>query len=217
MGKAIPGILFDKRDYELLGLVNDVLDRRESFQYLKNLLYPHLHPRGIKELAASPGLRMAYAALRLLESLEAGKADERITALRCLRDEVMSRGEAHMRKNAARVLLEIMKEMVRTRDGKLRQLKLAHDFRMAVIGRPSSIRSLLRRYHLLEMPEEWNQVSFDGHVHDSNTKGRKSPSHLIMDAWIKGIRRLTVIYYNHVPPRAAEELLEAAEITGVSV
>src|SRR5208337_3497137 len=171
MGKAIPGILFDNRDYELLGLVNDVLDRIESFQYLKNLLYPHLHPRGIKELAASAGLRMAYAALRLLESLEAGKADERITALRSLRDEVMSSGEVHMRKNAARVLLEIMKEMVRTRDGKHRQLKLAHDFRMAVIGRPRSIRSLLRRYHLLEMPEEWNQVSFDDHVHDSNTKG----------------------------------------------
>ncbi|MGA2735427.1 MAG: hypothetical protein ABSG35_22890 [Syntrophobacteraceae bacterium] len=217
MGKAIPGIFFDNRDYELLSLVNDVLDRRESFQYLKNLLYPQLHPRGIKELAASVGLRMAYAALRLLESLEAGKADERITALRCLRDEVMSSGEVHMRKNAARVLLEIMKEMVRSRDGKIRQLKLAHDFRMAVIGKTRSIRSLLRRYHLLEMPEEWNQASFDGHVHDSNTKGRKSPSHLIMDAWIKGIRRLTVIYYNYVPPRAAEELLEAAEIMGLSV
>jgi hypothetical protein len=217
MGKEIPGILFDSRDYELLGLVNDVLDRRESFRYLKKLLYPYLHPRGIKELAASRGLRMAYAALRLLESLEAGKADERITALSCLRDEVMNSGEVHMRKNAARVLLEIMKEMVRTRDSKLQQLKLAHDFRMAVIGRPRSIRSLLRRYHLLEMPEEWNQVSFDGHVHDSNTKGRKSPSHLIMDAWIKGIRRLTVIYYNYVPPSAAEELLEAAGIMGVSV
>jgi hypothetical protein len=217
MGKEIPGILFDNRDYELLGLVNDVLDRRESFQYLKNLLYPYLHPRGIKELAASAGLRMAYAALRLLESLEAGKADERITALRCLRDEVLSSGEVHLRKNAARVLLEIMKEMVRTRDSKLQQLKLAHDFRMAVIGRPRSIRSLLRRYHLLEMPEEWNQVSFDRHVHDSNTKGRKSPSHLIMDAWIKGIRHLTVVYYNHVPPRAAEELLEAAGIMGLSV
>ncbi|MFZ0930504.1 MAG: hypothetical protein WAN11_18000 [Syntrophobacteraceae bacterium] len=217
MGKEIPGILFDNRDYELLGLVNDVLDRRESFQYLKNLLYPYLHPHGIKELAASAGLRMAYAALRLLESLEAGKADERITALRCLRDEVLSSGEVHMRKNAARVLMEIMKEMVRTRDSKLQQLKLAHDFRMAVIGRPRSIRSLLRRYHLFEMPEEWNQVSFDRHVHDSNTKGRKSPSHLIMDAWIKGIRHLTVVYYNHVPPKAAEELLEAAGIMGVSV
>ena len=217
MGRQIPGILFDNRDYELLRIVDDVLDHRESFQYLKNLLYPYLHPRGIKELAASAALRMAYAAVRLLESLEAGKADERISALRCLRDEVMHRGEAHMRKNAARVLLEIMKEMVRTRDNKLRQLKLAHDFRMAVIGKPRAIRSLLRRYHLLEMPEEWNQLSFDHHVHDSNTKGRKSPSHLIMDAWIKGIRNLTVIYYNYVQPKAAEELMEAAEIMGVTV
>ena len=217
MGEEIPKILFDNRDYELLGLVNDVLDHKESLRYLKNLLYPYLHPRGIKELAASPGLRMAYAALRLLESLEAGKADERITALRCLRDEVMHSGEADMQKNAARVLLEIMKEMVRTRDNRLAQLKLAHDFRMAVIGKPRAIRSLLRRYYLLEMPEEWNQVSFDDHVHDSNTKGRKSPSHLIMDAWIKGIRHLTVIYYNYVPPSAAEELLEAAEIMGVTV
>jgi hypothetical protein len=27
----------------------------------------------------------------------------------------------------------------------------------------------------VEMPEAWNQVSFDDHVHDANTKGRKSP------------------------------------------
>ncbi len=217
MKKEIPAILFDHRDYDLLGLVDEVLDRGDSLQYLKDLLYPYLHPHGIKEMAASPALRMAYAALRLLESLETGKAEERITALRCLRDEVMSTGEVHMRRNAARVLLEIMKEMVRKPDGRVAQLKLAHDFRMAVIGRPRSIRSLLRRYHLLEMPEDWNHVSFDDHVHDSSTKGRKSPSHLIMDAWIKGIRRLTVVYYNYVPPRAAEELLEAAEIMGVAV
>jgi len=217
MENGIPKILFDRLDYELLGIVNEVLDHNESFLYLKNLLYPYLHPRGIKELAASPGLRMAYAAVRLLESLEAGKAEERLTALRCLRDEVSQGGEVHMRKNTARVLLEIMKDMVRARGNKLLQLELAHDFRLAVSGRPRVIRSLLRRYYLLEMPEEWNHVSFDDHVHDSNTKGRKSPSHLIMDAWIKGIRHLTVIYYNYVSPKAVEELLEAAEIMGVTV
>ncbi len=217
MGNGIPGILFDPRDYELLSIVNDVLDHNESFIYLKNLLYPYLHPRGIKELAASRGLRIAYAAVRLLESLEVGKADDRLTALRCLRDEVMHSGEGPMQKNTARVLLEIMKELVRTRENKVRQLELAHDFRSAATGKPRIIRSLLRRYHLLEMPEEWNQISFDDHVHDSNTKGRKSPSHLIMDAWIKGIRLLTVIYYNHVSSGAAEELLEAADIMGIKV
>lgn len=214
---GIPKVLFDHLDYELLGIVNDVLDHKESFLYLKNLLYPYLHPRGIKELEATPGLRMAYAAAKLLESLEAGEAEERLTALRCLRDEVGQGGDVRMRNNTARVLLEIMKEIVRTRENRPLQLELAHDFRLAIFGKPRVIRSLLRRYYLLEMPEDWNHVSFDDHVHDSNTKGRKSPSHLIMDAWIKGIRHLTVIYYNYVPPKAAEELLEAAEIMGVAV
>jgi len=217
MSDAIPGILFDHRDHELLGIVNDVLDQKESFVYLKNLLYPYLHPRGIKELAASRGLRIAYSAVRLLDSLEIGKSEDRITALRCLRDEVMHSGDSTMRNNTARVLLEIMKELVRTRDNKFRQLQLAHDFRAAASGKPRIIRSFLRRYHLLEMPEEWNQVAFDNHVHDSYTKGRKSPSHLIMDAWIKGIRHLTVIYYNYVPVSAARELLLAAEIMGITV
>lgn len=217
MNDSIPKILFDPRDYELLGIVNDVLDQNESFVYLKNLLYPYLHPRGIKELAASRGLRIAYSAVRLLDSLEIGKSDDRLTALRCLRDEVMHSGDPTMRKNTARVLLEIMKELVRTRDNKLKQLQLAHDFRAAASGKPRVIRSFLRRYHLLEMPEEWNHVAFDNHVHDSYTKGRKSPSHLIMDAWIKGIRHLTVIYYNYVPVSAARELLASAEIMGITV
>ncbi len=81
-----------------------------------------------------------------------------------------------------------MKELVRAHGNYQRQLELAHDFRRAASGKPRIIREQLRRYHLLEMPEEWNQVTFDDHVHDANTKGRKSATHLIMDAWIKGIR-----------------------------
>jgi len=67
------------------------------------------------------------------------------------------------------------------------------------------------------MPENWTPVTFDQHVHDANTKGRKSPTHLIMDAWIKGIVKLQVIYYNYVPREAAEELLRAARIMNVDV
>jgi hypothetical protein len=122
-----------------------------------------------------------------------------------------------LRYNTARVLLQIMKELVRMQGDQPRQLELAHDFRMAASGKPRTIRSELKHYHLLEMPEEWNQIAFDDHVHDANTKGRKTPTHLIMDAWIKGIRRLTVIYYNFVPPNAAGELLEAGEIMGINI
>ena len=38
-----------------------------------------------------------------------------------------------------------------------------------------------------------------------------------MDAWIKGIRRLKVIYYNYVRSDVVAELLEAAEIMGIRV
>ncbi|MFO7595732.1 MAG: hypothetical protein R6W92_05215, partial [Desulfocurvibacter africanus] len=183
----------------------------------KGLLEPHLHPHGIKDMAWDKGLRIAYAVAKLLGSLETGEAADRLTALRALREEVLTTAQGVLRKNTARVLLSIMKDLVRARGDEIRQLMLARDFRAAATGKPRVVRAFLRHYHLLEMPEDWNQLAFDDHVHDANTKGRKSATHLIMDAWIKGIRRLMVIYYNHVRPEVAAELLESAAIMGVSV
>jgi hypothetical protein len=210
-------ILFDKRDHELLSIVNEVCDRTDKLKYLKKLLDPYLHPHGIKEMVAPQGLRIAYAMLNLLDSLDVGRAKDRISALRSLKGEILNVTRSTMRNNTGRVLLQIMKELVRSHGDYGRQLKLARDFHIATSGKPHVIRSFLRRYHLLEMPEEWNQIAFDDHVHDARTKGRKSPTHLITDAWIKGIRILTVIYYNYVPPEAAEELLQAAEIMGIKI
>ena len=211
-----PRFFFDRRDYELLGIVKDI-SRRKGAPAQRRLLAPYLHPHGIKEMAAQRALRIAYAVAHLLESLEMGKASDRLEALRSLREEVLYTTQGPLRINASRVLIEIMKRLLRSREDDIRQLELAHDFRSVTAGRPRMVREQLKKYHLLEMPEDWNQVSFDDHVHDANTKGRKSPSHLVMDAWIKGIRRLTVIYYHFVPREAAEELLEAASIMDIKV
>ena len=138
-------------------------------------------------------------------------------ALRILRDEVLHSARTPFRYNTGRVLIQIMKEIIRSRQDELTQLKLVHDFRKVTSGNPRLVRQFLNTYHLLEMPEEWNQLTVDHHVHDANTKGRKNATHLIMDAWIKGIRYITVVYYNYVEPAAARELLQAAEIMGVDV
>ncbi|MBN2283347.1 MAG: hypothetical protein JXO48_05610 [Deltaproteobacteria bacterium] len=217
MTQRIPWILFDREDHELLVIVNEVINRDESRKNIKNLLNPYLHPHGIKEMAASRELRIAYAVIHLLNSLEVGEAKDRLNALRSLRDEVLFSANSHLRKNTARVLIQIMKKLVRSRGDYRNRLELAHDFRMAASGKPRIIRDQLRKHHLLEMSEEWNQIATDDHVHDVNTKGRKSPTHLIMDAWIKGIRRLKVIYYNYVRTDVALELLEAAEIMDIRV
>ena len=209
---------FDKNDHDLLHIVNDVLSQDAADHGVKDILTSYLHPHGIKEMTASSGLRVAYSAIYLLGSLEVGMASERISALRALRDEVFcSSQQGSLHKNTARTLLEIMKELVRTKGDLVRQLELARDFRMATFGKPRFIRRQLAKYHLVEMPEDWNQIAFDDHVHDANTKGRKSPTHMILDAWIKGIRSVNVIYYNHINREVAEELLESAGIMGISV
>lgn len=211
-------IYFDKQDSSILALVNRILESRDKSS-TTGLFNPNLSPHGIKELAATPVARMAYAVINLLRNLEAGaaQATDRLLALQVLYDEVLNSAHSTLRRNTARVLMQIMKEMVRSHGNRLAQLKLAHDFRRVVQGTPRIVRKMLARYHLPEMPETWNQLAFDDHVYDANTKGRKTPTHLIMDAWIKGIRSITVGYEYWVPTDAARELLQAADITGINV
>lgn len=217
MQKAIDSIFFDRRDYKLIEIVNSVYNEPKTLGYTGKLLYPFFHPLGIKELAESRGLRTAYSIVNLMESIESGNITSRLQALSGLNDDLVDTVGGPMPKNTSRVLLQIMKDLVRAKGNSIQQLRLAHDFRMAAFGKPKIIRRLLDQYHLLEMPEEWNQITFDDHVHDANTSGRKSPTHLIMDAWIKGIRRLRVIYYHYIEPRCAIELIEAARILEIDL
>lgn len=212
-------IFFDAKDYELLKMINMILERDHAKpeKYSEKLLDPNLHPHGIKELALSPDKRIAYAVINLLESLEIGLAEDRLAALRSLHDEVLYGPMTNFRYNTARVLIQIMKEILRAHGNFDLQIRLAHDFRSAISGKRRIVRELLKRYFLLEMPESWDQLAFDHHVHDANTKGRKSPTHLIMDAWIKGIRTVTIIYYNYVQPGSVQELMRAARIMAVKV
>lgn len=210
-------LYFDKEDYVLLAMVNEILQRDSRRSRDEQLFALELHPHGIKEMAVGREILVAYAVINLLDSLEAGEASDRIVALRSLHDEVLYTAASTYRYNTGRVLIQIMKDLVRAFGDEERQLMLARDFRAASTGKRRVIRSMLKRYHLLEMPEEWDQLTFDNHVHDANTKGRKTPTHLIMDAWIKGLRQLTVIYYNFVEPRAVQELMQAAEVMGINV
>lgn len=218
MARRRTSLYFDQQDKDILALVNRILESHCGPS--EDCLFdPELHPHGIKELATSPVSRMAYAVINLLRSLENGgtQAEDRLLALQTLYDEVLTSAHSLLRRNTARVLMQIMKSMVRAHGRRLAQLKLAHDFRRTVQGTPRVVRRMLARYHLPEMPEAWNQLAFDDHVYDANTKGRKSPTHLIMDAWIKGLRRLTVAYEYCVDREAAAELLRAATITGITV
>ncbi|MDD2967592.1 MAG: hypothetical protein PHN64_08980 [Desulfovibrionaceae bacterium] len=206
---------FDPQDYELMNLVQGYVAARAE-QRNAPQLDSFLHPHGIIEMGSSHSLRIAHALITLLDSLSDGGKEHRLQALQRLHDEVVNAAQSSFRYNTGRVLIQLMKDLVRSHSEE-QSLMLAHDFHKAAQGSPRVIRHLLARYRLLEMPEAWNQQAFDHHVHDGNTKGRKNPTHLVMDAWVKGLRFLTVIYYNRVDADGMEELLRAAAIMDIRV
>ncbi len=213
------GVFFDSQDSKLVRMVNTYLGREvvrapHEEHHVPALMF---HPNGLRELGARKAFRVAWAVIGLLDATAAATPAERLDALRTLQAEACSSARSPLRLNTARVLVQLMKELLRARGNTSDQLRLAHDFNKAASGKPRIIRALLHRYNLLEMPEEWNQRTFDYHVHDANSSGRKSPTHLIMDAWLKGIRTLKVIYENYAPPVAVQELLAAAGIMGMTI
>lgn len=211
-------LYFDKSDRDLLDIVNSTTEQKTDVNLEQKLFNTALHPHGILSLATTHESRMAYAVINLLKSIEGlGDASERLSALRALYDEVINSATTPFRINTGRVLVQIMKDIVRAKGNDVEQLKLIHDFRKVAAGNPRIVRSFLASRYLFEMPESWDQLTMDQHVHDSNTKGRKNPTYLIMDAWVKGIRSLTVIYHNTVNPATVEELTTAAEIMKIRV
>ena len=211
-------LYFDQSDRDLLAMVNSTTESRPSEKLEQKLFNTALHPHGILSFATSREIRVAHAVINLLFSIE-GKRDAaaRLAALRALYDEVINSASTPFRINTGRVLVQMMKDIIRAKGNELEQLKLIHDFRKVSAGNPRIVRSFLASRYLLEMPESWDQLTMDQHVHDSNTKGRKNPTYLIMDAWVKGIRSLTVIYHNTINPEAVEELTTAAEIMQIRV
>ena len=216
-GKKL-AIFFDRRDHVFLGMVNDVLARRTEREYSQRKFYPHLHPRGIKELAESRGPPYwvrGHSFARIPGGGPSGGAPGRSPIAPGRGAQRLRRLHAQKHRPGASPDHERFGSEVRgttpgnwswpTNSGRRR--RASHPF----------YAGSLKKYHLLELPEEWNHLAFDDHVHDANTKGRKSATHLIMDAWIKGIRRLRVIYYNYIQPQFAAELLEAAEVMGLDV
>jgi len=95
-------------------------------------------------------------------------------------------------------------------------------FSMSTRGQHQVIRKLCDELNIIELPEKGMQIGdlgygWDGHVHDTATSGRKNPTQLIIDAFIKGISRVTVAYGSVSDLDMMEEALEAGNILGLHV
>jgi predicted metal-dependent phosphoesterase TrpH len=180
------------------------------------------HPGGFRREFSKRRIGIAEAYVTVKDQLGAKDYQHRLDALRTLRELSLHAKTVDMPLNTARVQIALMKEALRNQGNKRRQMEDLTDFATASFGQESVIRRFLREFNIIQMPEtgqplEELDLGWDSHVHDNISEGRKTPSQVLIDAYIKGLSRLTLVYQDLSSREIITEALMAGGIMGIEV
>ncbi|MDM8515682.1 hypothetical protein QUF76_05740 [Desulfobacterales bacterium HSG16] len=181
------------------------------------------HPGGFIRAFHKRRMGMAESYVHIARTLDREYGSKRrLHALKKLADLSLHAKTVSMPLNTARVQIEIMKQAVKNSDNPRKQMEMIADFTLASYGHESVIHRFLRELKRVETPENGLplkdlDLGWDSHVHDNVSEGRKTPSQLILDAFIKGMSRLTLAYYDIPSTDILNEGAEAGRILGIDV
>jgi hypothetical protein len=183
---------------------------------------PRSHPVGITRWFKKRRISIAESYVMVVRDLQSQHAKARLRALRVMIDASFHSKTLDLPLNTARVQLALIKEAIKCRGNKRRQLELLQDFSVASHGQYQVIRKLLDELGIVELPEMGERLKdldagWDEHVHDTATSGRKNPTQLLIDAFIKGLSELTIAYGSASALEAMKEAIEAGRIVGIQV
>jgi len=214
--RAIDSLSFSSELYKLRRDLNERVDRPDP-----PAAETRFHPLGVARYFKRRRISIAEAYLAVVRDLGSSHARSRLRALRSMMDASLHTQALELPLNAARVQMALIKEAVKARDDRRRQLELLADFSSSSAGRTRTIRRLLAELDLIELPEgrpvAEADAGFDCHVHDAGGSGRKNPTQLLIDAFIKGISRVGIAHGGSSSIQAMEEALEAGAILGIRV
>ncbi|MGA2545355.1 MAG: hypothetical protein ABSF43_02315 [Rectinemataceae bacterium] len=173
------------------------------------------HVSGIKNLVYNKAIDMAL----LYGAIRSTNREDRLVALARLRDEAYNFQGLEMPYNTRRILIALMKETVKAKVEPPRQHRYMAAFNQALSGRAYVVRTMLDELGLAEVPEATGARvdGWDDHVYDNAGPGRKTPAQLVLDAYIKGLSRLTIVYEDVLERAALEEAVEAGRLMGIQV
>jgi hypothetical protein len=173
------------------------------------------HVSGIKNLVYDKAIDMAL----LYGAICSGIKADRLVALARLRDEADNYQGLEMPYNTRRILIALIKETVKAKGELALQYRYMAAFRQALSGRAYVVRTMLDELGLAEVPEAVADRSdgWDDQVYDNAGPGRKTPAQLVLDAYIKGLSRMTIVYEDFLETSALEEAVEAGGVMGIRV
>lgn len=180
------------------------------------------HPGGFCREFGRRRLSIAEAYIIIAKFQTPENYEARLQALRTLMEQSLHAKTINMPANTARAQIFLMKEAVKAHGNRRRQMEFVSDFGLVSFGQEAVIRRFLKDQGMIEIPEEGKplkklNLGWDDHVHDSLTEGRKSPTHVLMDAFVKGLSRLTLVYNSIEEDRMISEAITAGEILGITV
>ncbi len=183
---------------------------------------PHSHPLGVSRWFKKRRISIAEAYIQVVSDLESKHSKARLRALRMMVNVSFHAKTLDLPLNTARVQLGLIKEAVKHKGDRRRQLELLQDFSVSSHGQPQVIRRLLDELNIIELPETGDRLKnldagWDEHVHDTATSGRKNPTQLLIDAFIKGISELTIAYGSIDSMELMREAVDAGRIVGIRV
>lgn len=214
--RAVNGLSFSGELYKLRRELNLKIDQPETLAAA-----PRSHPLGVTRWFKKRRISIAEAYLMVIRDLDSRHSKERLRALKMMVEASFHAKTLDMPLNTARVQMALMKEAVKHRDDRRGQLELLADFSASSYGQAQVIRRLAERLNVIELPESGKKLKeldsgWDLHVHDTASSGRKNPTQLLIDAFIKGMSRLTIAYGGPAP-EMMEEAIEAGRIVGIDV
>ncbi|MBR4984739.1 MAG: hypothetical protein IKY83_03235 [Proteobacteria bacterium] len=214
-GNLLNALSFGREVRQLVEILNSETPAREDIKFR-----PISHPAGFSNLISQRQLTIADAYVRLLSHSEDPSYVGRIEALQTLMHHIRYSENIAMPLNTARVQLALMKNTVKMKSNRRAQLEMMSDFIWASTGKGRAIRQLLRELDLIEVPETTEtlaeqMLTWDDHLHISMSEGRKSPTLLVVNAFIKGLSRFTVSFYDFSDMQKIEEIYLACDIMGI--
>jgi hypothetical protein len=180
------------------------------------------HPGGFSRELYRRRLTIAESYIRIVRALESDHYEERLSALRNLIQQSFHAKTIRLPLNTARVQINLIKEAIKNQNNRRKQLELLSDFTLASYGDERVIRGLCKKFYLIEVPDIGKplkdlHLGWDHHVHDNLSEGRKTPSQVLLDAFVKGISEIVLAYYTFRDENIIREAYEAGEILGIKV
>jgi hypothetical protein len=147
--KLTDGLSFSSEIRDLCDLLNRKIEQVEEERSTKVVS----HPGGFYRELHRRRLSIAESYIRIVRELESDHYEERISSLRNLIRQSFHAKTIRLPLNTARVQINLIKEAIKNRNNRRRQLELLSDFSLASYGEERVIRRLCKKFFLVEVPD----------------------------------------------------------------